>query len=358
MQPYDLSHLSGAALDDEMIASAAHDCSSTAKFLARIAEYDVRKRYLSAGYPSMFAYCVERLHLSDDAAVKRIQAARAARQYPALFDAVADGRLHLTAVRLLASHLTPENMAELIEAATHRRCSEIEEMLERRFVRLETLMEGSRVQTDRPPTRVAPDDVALMVPLPAPGQVESRAADDDQPAPRSEQPATGPEPSVWVALTKRAHAKLQYAQALLCKKLPSGDASLVLERALDDLIAREEKSKFAATDRPRRMPDRSSRARHVPARVKRAVWKRDGGRCTFVSDGGKRCGARKFLEFDHVTPVARGGRASVEGMRLRCRGHNQYEAERAFGGGFMQRKREQARERVERAMQARRAKPG
>jgi len=37
--------------------------------------------------------------------------------------------------------------------------------------------------------------------------------------------------------------------------------------------------------------------------------------------------------------VARGGRASVDGIRLLCRAHNQYEAERVFGGAFMQGKR-------------------
>src|SRR4029077_17656893 len=56
-----------------------------------------------------------------------------------------------------------------------------------------------------------------------------------------------------------------------------------------------------------------------------------------------RCSARKFLEFDHIEPVARGGRATVEGIRLRCRAHNQYEAERTFGAEFMSAKREQAR---------------
>jgi len=49
------------------------------------------------------------------------------------------------------------------------------------------------------------------------------------------------------------------------------------------------------------------------------------------------------LEFDHVDPVARGGEATVEGIRLRCRAHNQYEAERMFGAGFMASKREAAR---------------
>ena len=33
----------------------------------------------------------------------------------------------------------------------------------------------------------------------------------------------------------------------------------------------------------------------------------------------------------------------MEVVRLRCRGHNQFEAERTFGAGFMTEKREEAR---------------
>src|SRR5437762_10825895 len=72
--------------------------------LAHIAEVDARKLYVAAGYASMYRYCVGRLKMSEDVARKRIQAARAARQFPAIFAAVADGRLHLTAVVKLALH--------------------------------------------------------------------------------------------------------------------------------------------------------------------------------------------------------------------------------------------------------------
>ena len=77
----------------------------------------------------------------------------------------------------------------------------------------------------------------------------------------------------------------------------------------------------------------------------RKVWARDGGQCTFVSDKGHRCEARTRLEFDHVDPVARGGRSTVNGMRLLCRAHNQHAAECTFGKGFMREKRQQAHHR-------------
>jgi len=62
-----------------------------------------------------------------------------------------------------------------------------------------------------------------------------------------------------------------------------------------------------------------------------------------VSENGQRCESRWSLEYDHVVPVARGGQATVEGIRLRCRGHNQYEADCVFGAGFMSDKRENSR---------------
>jgi len=77
--------------------------------------------------------------------------------------------------------------------------------------------------------------------------------------------------------------------------------------------------------------------------VKFAVWQRDGGQCTFTSESGHRCGSSAHLEYDQAVPVARGGVATVENLRLRCRAHNQYEAEQTFGSEFMQQKRNSSR---------------
>ena len=88
---------------------------------------------------------------------------------------------------------------------------------------------------------------------------------------------------------------------------------------------------------------RATGKRCIPAHVKRAVWERDGGRCTFVSPTGRRCPARTLLEFDHLDPVALGGDATAEKVTLKCRAHNQYAAECAFGSEFMRHKREEAR---------------
>jgi 5-methylcytosine-specific restriction endonuclease McrA len=124
--------------------------------------------------------------------------------------------------------------------------------------------------------------------------------------------------------------------------VPSADIAEVFERGLDAVIEKLEKQKFAKTARSR--PSRGSESeRYIPAEVRRTVWERDHGRCTFVSEHGKRCEALKRLEFDHIDPVARGGQATVDSIRLRCRAHNQYTAECTFGARFMEKKREAAR---------------
>src|SRR5262249_52249603 len=155
-----------------------------------------------------------------------------------------------------------------------------------------------------------------------------------------------------VMLARDTWEILQYAQALMGHQAAGKDAPAVLERALKLLVAELEKTKFAKTSRPRPGVCPGASPRHIPAAVKRQVWERDHGHCTFTSDQGRRCSERSRLEFDHVDPVARGGQASVDNIRLRCRAHNQYEAERVFEVPFMNHKRAEARQ----AAAARRAK--
>ncbi|MGE5177582.1 MAG: HNH endonuclease [Bacteroidota bacterium] len=411
MQSYTLTHLSDAVLVRDLNALVNRHRESTAQLLAHLAEVDSRRLYVPAGYSSMFGYCVGELRFSEDAAYKRIQAARAARRFPALFQAVAEGRLHLTAVGLLAPHLSSENADELIEVATHRRKFEIEQWLARRFpaalaparIFLPTLrpvphvapaqagtasnadlFSSERLEVSRRPGLLAPAQSGREAGRDRTAQVDvfesavseavaseslsrlngpdsmapppqARVGHDNQVIPGvSESFRTGAGSESYllqVLISSGTYGKLRHAQALLSHAVPARDVAQLLDRALDALIALAEKRKIgvggpANGDQRRSRKRRSHTApgvRHIPARVRREVWERDGGQCTFVSSAGHRCTERHFLEFDHVRPVARGGRATVEGIRLRCRAHNQYEAERAFGSGFIRRKRQEAK---------------
>jgi hypothetical protein len=133
MQSYTLDHVGDDVLRRDLVASTARVHAAMAIHLAHIAEFDARRLYAPAGYSCMHAYCVSELKLSPDSASKRIQAARAARRFPAIFPALAEGRVNLSSVCLLAPYLSEENLADLMEGATHQSNSAIRELLARRF---------------------------------------------------------------------------------------------------------------------------------------------------------------------------------------------------------------------------------
>jgi hypothetical protein len=143
-------------------------------------------------------------------------------------------------------------------------------------------------------------------------------------------------------LDQEAHDLWQRLRDLTSHEVPTGDMAQVLKIAFRLALEQLEKRKYAATTRPGHSNGGSS-SRHVPAEVKRAVRERDGERCAFVSESGHRCTARRWLELDHIEPVARGGASTIENVRLVCRAHNQHAADRAFGIEFMEQKRAEAR---------------
>ena len=247
MTTYSLSHLTNDRLSRELAASAAQDRTSTATLLAHIAEFDARRLYLPAAYPSMHAYCVHELHLSEDSAFKRIRAARTAREYPAVFTAIAEGRLHLTAVVLLGPHLTPETADELLAAAAHKSKPEIEQLIAQRFPRQDVPAGVLALSSAGPATeQLVPEPVESSVTKLAPEAVRASAS-----RPLAV-PVAQPRVPLQHMVMPGTRDKLRYIGALMSHQVPSGDAAEVLDRTLDMAIRQLEKRKFAATTKPRR----------------------------------------------------------------------------------------------------------
>ena len=112
----------------------------------------------------------------------------------------------------------------------------------------------------------------------------------------------------------------------------------MIERALDSLIEKVEKRKFGGGGTAQR-PRTPGTRRSIPSQIRALVYKRDAGRCTLTYEDGRRCESTTRLEFDHIVPLARSGRTTVENLRILCRAHNQAEAERVFGREFVKGKR-------------------
>ena len=122
--------------------------------------------------------------------------------------------------------------------------------------------------------------------------------------------------------------------------VPDGDLASIVEQAVTEKLQRLEARRFARTQVPRKTlsrRDTSSTTRQIPAAVKRAVYERDGGRCRYEDEQGRRCTARQGLEFHHRHPFGRGGDPSIANVSLQCRSHNAYLAEVDYGRDAMAR---------------------
>jgi len=333
-----------AALSDQdlltrLSALAGREREASVELVAHLAALDARPSlYLAQGYGSLHAYCMQPLRLSEDAASNRIAAARACRRFPVVLDLLASGELTLTSVRLLARHLTPENHQAVLAQAKRQTLKQID-----LIVATLAPQPDARSLVRKLPT-------ATLTAPPASAQVATTLPSQ---APSTTPPPTPPRPIVRPTAPERyrvqftigeaTHDKLRRLQALLRREIPDGDPGAIFDRAVTLLLAHVENRKLGVTVRPRSAPlirretDNEDirtplpHSRDVPRAVKRAVWKRDDGQCAFVSTTGRRCTERQFLEFHHVQAYARHGPATVDNISLRCRRHNQYEAELIFG---------------------------
>lgn len=341
MNPKNLTvilHLSDQDLLKRVESLAEREREATVDLIIHLAELDKRRLYLQEGYSSMFAYCTLVLHMSEYAAYARIEAARIAREFPVILEMLEDGSVNLTMVGLLAKHLTEENYEVVLEEARHKSKRQIEELRARldpqppvptTVRRLPTTLHaaGSPNQLETAAIRRPMDDgrgaELSTVPLVAPAL--------HQPRPAVVVPLAPERYKVQFTASTETYEKLRLAQKLLRREIPTGDPAAIFDRALTSLLQDLAKTKLATTSRPREGRRDVSNSRHIPAEVKREVWLRDGGCCAFVSGHGRRCTEQDFLEFHHVIPYAAGGQSRVENIQLRCRAHNVYEAELAFG---------------------------
>jgi hypothetical protein len=424
-----LASLSGDALLDDLHVIVGSHRRVTAELILHLGEVDARRLHVEKGFSSLFSYCVELLRFSEDEACRRIEAARLARRFPAIYPLLQTGTVSLTVLGLLKVHLTDNNHQELLAGVSGSTVRHAKEWLAARFpqpdvpwsirkrpesraidaspVSPRTMSnEASPVSPSSPQAttnapvspqatsngaspvspRAATDGASPVSPRAATDSaspVSPRAATDEaSPAsplatpnatfvtaeqassgspnsaePRSASPAARVEPLVRGCVlmappTPAARArveplsrdrflvkfttsrvmreKLEQACDLMRHTNPTGELAVVLECAVDLLIAELEKKKLGRTGRPQKKP-RFAKESQVTRAARREVVGCDGWRCSFVADDGRRCDARGFLEFDHKTPRGRGGSSQANNLRVLCRAHNRWAAERVYG---------------------------
>ena len=397
--PYCLTSKSDADLVRELGGLAQDAARLMAMLLAYLAELDTRRGYLGLGFSSLFAFATTRLGFSEDEACKRTQACRAARAYPVLFEMVAEGRIHLTAINLLAPHLTPDNHVALLTQACGKKKTEVELLVATHFPQPDVATSLRKLPAPPPAARAVLLTPAVQMAEPAAAPMPLR------PRPVVLSPLSSEQYKLQLTLSRKGRQLLLHAQALLSHQIPNGDLAVVIERALQELCSNLERKQLGrtrgpkdetktetetatavpsaaasksalsaaasasmtaplATDSPprarakRSAPERTpgapdvfhkaggaacqstahpapQRSRHIPNAVRREVVARDGYRCSYVGSQGP-CLQTRFLQFHHVEPFAKGGPATAANVKLYCAQHNRYRATLDFGDEVVQ----------------------
>ena len=323
--------------DDELLVRLSNVLKQSRRvesvLVAHIAEVDARRLYAREASSSMHKYCTDVLHLSEAEAYLRIAAARASRRHPALLTMLDDGRLHLSGIAVLAPHLTNTNCEELLARSTHKTKREllvvVAEIAPKPDVSpsIRKLPKQRQKNGQEPPKKNRPEPASEH----GTSGAESTPSGKSSPAP---EPAPAPEaadkPAVVEPLAP-ARYKVQFTASAefrdkierLSALMPGVELAAMMEAAVTEKLDRLEAKRFGKVKNPRKSiedVDTSPGVRGIPAPVRRFVWERDHGQCTFES----------------------GGDRSAENVRLLCRAHNLYMAEMDYGKDKMEQYRRSA----------------
>jgi hypothetical protein len=78
-------------------------------------------------------------------------------------------------------------------------------------------------------------------------------------------------------------------------------------------------------------PTVAAASSYLPRSARRTVVERNGLGCSWADAHGVCCGSPAWLEYDHRRPKAKGGGSEPDNLRLLCRPHNRFAAEREYG---------------------------
>jgi hypothetical protein len=311
----DVAALSDEDLEKSLFAISFQGHRLLAAQLVHLSEIEHRRRDLESGCSSLYDYCTRRLGMSNGEAYRRITACRILRRFPIMLEPLARGEINLCAIALLRDVLTEDNVEDVLRRASNTSTRAVEELVAKLAPKPDV------------PSRIR----ALPHNAPSNGVMPFVANENQRPAPKKVQrvePLSEQRHRIEFTASTALRKKIERIADLMRHANPKGDLEIIFDRAADLLLAELEKQRLGKTKRPRKSTGRED---GVSQEVRRAVFERDGERCTFQSEDGERCPATTLLELDHIDPDAMGGPSTVENLRVRCRPHNKWYAEKTYG---------------------------
>jgi 5-methylcytosine-specific restriction endonuclease McrA len=287
-----LKSISDSDLLRETKRHAAQEKESGIQVLHHLREVDARKLFTTVKCSSLYAYCIKELGYSEGTAGRRIQAMKLIRDLPEYQAKLEEGSVH-------EGHLSKAQTFFNAQKKKKKAYSK-----EKKLQVMKDIEGKSARETDQ-----------LFA------SIDPKLARKDKARPINQE-----ETEIRFTADKKLMEKLEKLQNLLGHQLDDKKYATLIEE-LADLALKKLEPKSPPTLAVKEV----SATRYIPAKIKRAVWHRDQGRCTHPG-----CGSKYALQYEHIIPFSKGGKSSLENLKLLCPAHNQLAAIQAYGLAKMQ----------------------
>jgi hypothetical protein len=300
--------LSNEALLRNTQALVAEERKLTTEILWHLHEIQYRRLYAEKGCSSLFEYAVQALGYSEAAAGRRISAMKLLVAVPEIEPALKNGSVNLSTLSTIQSFIqrkdepvSTQEKKELVFALQGKSRRECERELASLGSIAALPKERERVvSATQTEVRFVADD-ALMEKLKRIRELDAHVTSGA---------------SFLELFHRMADIALKKLDPLNKITPPAESTQAKLGPGHERTSSTDQAPAKGSYDNPR----------FIPAALKRAVWRRDKSQCSFVSQDGRKCSSKFGLQIDHRVPVAQGGTATYDNLRLLCKAHNQYEA--------------------------------
>ncbi|MES2768242.1 MAG: HNH endonuclease signature motif containing protein [Bdellovibrionota bacterium] len=334
-------NLSDADLEISLKQSVADETHHKIIVLHKLAELE-RRRLYSKDHPSLFEYCVRVLKYSASSAQRRIDTMRALKLIPEIEQKIISGELNLTSISQAQSFF--RNEAKSGKSYNLVEKKEVLEKLENKSTRecikeLITISPQSVPQERRRELTIDKTELKVVLNKDLISKLDKIKAlmshknpnmtDQELIEAMAEIVIKKIDPIEKIKRIEMRKTKIESLPVPVLKKTTAQKATH--QQSKNILETKPAGSRLDASSLKNRQPRKGVSPRYILSAIKQAVYKRDKGQCTH-----KNCNSNKFLEYDHIIPLAMGGETAIQNLRLLCRTHNQRAAIEKFGFQKMQ----------------------
>jgi HNH endonuclease len=293
---------------ENLLAKVKTERKITLEILILISEAERLKVFRDMGFSTMHVYLTQGLGYSAAAASRRLAASKVYAQHPEISESIKSGELNIS--QMASAHSAFGQAAKDEAPISHNEQKEIlESLFQKTSFESEKILQNKIPSYEKPVPKITPKKDKVVV------QMEFSYEEYQE-----------VEQLVAEYSHKAGSAKLEEVFKYFARK--TKQKREIAEAKCDQSKNDRAKVDHSQENSPNVFPLRKKMRSYIPLSVQRLVFKSANHTCQFVSKiTGKKCCETKFLEIDHLVPVAKGGGNEIENLRVLCRAHNSLASE-------------------------------